>query len=160
MSEIPASHITDAQQTQGDAEVQLFQIDLYGGGTVYLTADQDQLWNGNQWEAAGIRLTGEGSYGDEQVSRPRLVIQNPDAIFSTFMGQLAFDMAIVTRYKVLLQDIYDEVPVYVSQVWQVGRVVEGNRITITLELRGMMDAPNFVIPSETFSPPKFPTVSF
>lgn len=156
---VPASQIADAQQTQGDAIIKLFQVDFFGGSSVYLSADNTFTWNGLLWEGIGLQITGEASYGDDQVSRPKLSIQNPNGAFSLFMSQLAFDGAVITCFRILKSDLLDNNPVYTSQVWQVGRVLSGNRMVIVLELRSFADAPNYLIPAQTYAPPKYPTVS-
>ena len=156
---VPANQITDAQQLLGDGYVDLFQVNLYGGGALFLKADHSETWNGQFWEGVGLKLTGVGTYGNEQVARPRLMMQNPDAAFSPFVSQGALDTSLVTRFRVLLADLRANNPVYVNQTWQVGRVLSCNRFSLTLELRGLADAPNAIVPAQTYSPPKYPTVS-
>lgn len=156
---VPNSHIVQALQLNADGYVYLFKITLNSGGTIYLVADQTVTWNGEIWQGVAIKQSGVGSYGDDQVSRPKLQVQNIDGAFTVFVSEGAFDLATVTRYRVLYQDILENNPVYLSQMWQVSRIASVTKTAIGLELQDMTDIPHFLIPARTFSPPDFPVVT-
>ena len=159
MSNIPASHIDEANKLEADGIVELFQIDMTNTSSLYLKSESTALWNGQTWEGLAIALSGVGSYGDDQISKPKLSLTNPDAIFSPFVSQGEFDAAFVTRYRVLYDDLVNDRPIYINQVWQINRVAALTRSMVSLELRSLTDVPNFIIPARTYTPPKFPVVS-
>lgn len=159
MTDTPAGHVEDAQLLVADGYVELFQIDLYTGSSVYLKTDHTETWNGNVWEGVSLKMTGVAKFADDQVSRPTFQIQNPMGSFSPFASEGAFDGAFVTRYRVLYADLQAGLPIYTSQVWQVNRIVGLTKDSLTVELRSFSDSPVFIIPGATFSPPKFPVVS-
>ena len=159
MSTVPAGQIEDAQQLVGDAYIECFRVDLYTGSSLFLKSGHTETWNGNIWEGIALKLSGVGQYGDSQVSRPKFQIQNPDGSFSPFASEGAFDGAFVTRYRVLYEDLKNNLPIYSSQVWQVGRVSTLTRVSLEVELRSFGDSPVFILPAGTYSPPTFPVVS-
>jgi phage-related protein len=159
MSEsLPSSHLESARGLEADAFVYLYRINLYPAGKVCLTEVKSVFWQGETYEQIGIKMGNVSAYADEQSSRPKLQVQNPDAIFSELISQGQLDGASVTRYRVLLDDLLNDRNVFIKQSWRVGRVTGLNRISLSLELRDLTDGPNFVIPTMTFSPPKFPVV--
>ena len=156
---IPQSHITDSQGLIGDAEIEMYQIDLSGGSSLFLTPDYTRTWNGHTWDGCAIKLTGEGTFSNDQVAKPRLQIQNPDGLYSQLVSQGSLNKALVTRYRVLLSDLNDNVPIYVSNIWQVNRIASLNKLIVDAELRGLSDATNFIIPADTYQPPNYPAVT-
>lgn len=156
---IPASHIDEAQKLNAQGYAELYRMDFHGGSTVYLKTDHTEAWNGNVWEGVALKLTGAGQYGSDQVARPKLELQNPNGMFSPFVSEGVLDGALVTRFRVLYEDILANNPVYVSNVWQVTRVASLTKVSMALELRSFGDSPVFLIPSLTYSPPVFPVVS-
>ncbi|HQT80195.1 MAG TPA: hypothetical protein PLD10_24410 [Rhodopila sp.] len=156
---VPATHLTEALKLEAEGYVDLFKIVFYQSSTLYIKSDNTVSWNGQVWEGIALKLTGVASYGDTQVSRPKLQLQNPDAIWSPFVSEGVLEGAMVTRYRVLNSDLAANNPVYISQTWQVGRVMSCTRLYIIMELRSLIDAPNFLIPARLFAPPAFPTVS-
>jgi phage-related protein len=159
MSTIPHSHIEDAQKLEADAYIELFKLRLFMEQVLYFKADKGGVWQDNTYEGVALSMTGMGAYADQQVARPKLTIQNPDAVYSTFINQGTLERAEVTRYRVKRTDYEADLPIFVSQVWYVGRVTMLTRLYFSVELRAIGDNPNFTIPSRTFSPPEFPSVS-
>jgi hypothetical protein len=159
LNAFPASQVAEMVKLVADAYVDFYSITLYSGGVIYLKDGQEQVWNGNVWSGTALKMSGVGTYGDDQISRPKFQTLNPDAIFSPFVSDGLVDKALVTRFRVLHQDVIANNPYYVSQQWVVSRVALCTRTSLTLELRTLMDAPNFTIPLNTFSPPIFPSVT-
>jgi phage-related protein len=155
----PPSHIEDALQLEAAAYVHLFKLDLLPSGFIAFTRSQQLTWQGIEYEAIQCQISGLGSYATDQVSRPRLDVQNPDAAFSALVAQGGIEGARLTRYRVLRADAKANRNVYVAHSWRVSRIVMLTRIRIQAELRELGDGPNFVIPATTFSPPDFPVVS-
>lgn len=157
----PLSHIVEATKLTADAEVYLYRLDLRPSGSqsVYLKSDETVFWQGQIWEGLAIAMSGVGRYADEKFSRPRLVLQNPDGIFSKLISQGALDGADVVRFKVLKGDLDRDRGVYQMQSWWIARVVSLSRVSVQCELREQLDGPNFILPAHTYSPPEFPTVT-
>ncbi len=158
-SSIPPSHIPPALGLTPDALVDFYQIQLYQGSTINLCEDIDRMWMGTSWTGVGLTFSGYGMYGTNQVSRPTLKVVNPDGVFSAFVAQRQFDYGTITRYRVLLGDVEANNPVYIKQEWVIARVQSCTHTNITLELRSYLDTPNFTLPTNQFTPPKYPMVT-
>lgn len=140
--------------------VHLFKLVLrQGTATIYFTPDEGRTWQGNYYEPVPCQLTGVGSYADEQSARPRFSAQNPDGAFTGVIAQGSLENAQITRYRLLRSHAEQNLNIAISQRWRVGRVTSLNRFMFTLELRDTADRANNVIPSRTFSPPDFPSVT-
>ena len=159
--DVPPSHVAPSLSLTADGYVDFFQIVLQPPSTtlIALTADIDRTWNGIVWNGTAIRLSGFGVSSDGQNSRPKLETLNPGGLFSPYVSDGLLDYAHVTRFRVLLADAINDNPVYISQQWLVGRIALCTRTRLQLELRTLIDVPNFQIPANTFSPPLFPSVT-
>lgn len=155
----PPNHVTNALSIEADAYVTLFKIQLVPSGLVTITAAQQVTWQGLEYESVVCQMTSVASYATEQVSRPRLEIGNPDAAYSPLVSQGSLEGALVTRYRVLRDDLLADRNIYISHMWKVARVAALTKHRVSLELRELGDGPNFVVPAQTFSPPVFPVVS-
>lgn len=157
----PTEHLHQALQLTADDYVDLIKIEMLaseGGGVFYLKSDDDVWWQGQLWEGMAISISGITRSADEKVSRPTLVAQNPDGLFSAPVRQRALHGATVTLYRVLSTDLRDDRNVSITRSWWVSRVNRLNRVFLSVELREQLDGPHFVFPSRTFSPPDFPSV--
>lgn len=155
----PQEHKADAHQLTGDGVVELFEILPVGGGTLYLKANNDVVWQGHTWQGIGIILTGIERTADDQNNRPKLVIGNPDAVYSPIVRDGALNSAVVNRYEVLLSHILSNSNIYSKKTWRARRVPSLNRSSITLELRTLADGQYFMIPGRQFISPDFPLVT-
>lgn len=157
---VPASHIEDAHKLDADGYVEFFQIALAdNSGTLYLKMNSDMTWQGHTYEGTGIKLDGVGSYADDQVSRPKLNLFNPDGIYSSLVDQGKLDNAIVTRIRVLKQDVDSNTNISRRQKWRISRIVTIKNPMIVCELRDMLDGQMFLVPGRMFIPPDFNAVS-
>lgn len=155
----PQSHVVDHLNIEGDGYHQLYKIQLVPSGLIAFTAGQEVTWQGIEYDQIMCQLSGTGSYATEQTARPRLEVQNPDAAYSALVAQNSLEGALVTRYRVLRDDLVNDRNVYVAHQWKIARVLMLTRLRLSVELRELGDGPNFVIPGQTFSPPKFPVVN-
>ena len=156
----PAEHKADAHLLIADGRVHLFEITLAGaGGTLYLKADNTVTWQGHTWEGIGVRLDEINRSADEQVSRPKLYIANPDAVYSPLVRDGQLNNAAVARYIVLKAHIDANTNIYHKQVWRTRMIPSVNRRVITLELRDQSDGQFFQLPARMFMPPDFPFCS-
>lgn len=157
---LPQSHIDDAHKLIGDGIVELFEISLVPTGILRLKANNTVTWQSQTYEGVGIKLDEIQRSADDQSSRPKLLIGNPAAVYSSLVRDGQLDGATVVRKKVLKANIDSNTNVFESQTWRALVVPSLNRRTITLELRELADgAPFFMLPFRTFSPPDFPLVS-
>lgn len=159
-SPVPSTHVGDSKLLEADAYVDLFEIALAeNAGTLYLKMNKTVEWQGNVYEGTGIQIEGVASFADDEVSRPKLSIWNPEGVFSYLVGQGTLEGAIVSRIRVLKFDIDNNLPVYRRERWKLSRVMSLKKPAIVCELRDMMDGQNFLTPGRMFIPPEFKTVS-
>ena len=158
-STVPASHVTDALSLEADGYVHLFKLLLYPTGIIAFTGGQGITWQGVEFEQVACKLSGLGSHASEQVSRPKLDIQNPDGAYSKVVSQGSLNGARIQRFRVLRSDALADNNIYVSNTWRIGRVTNLTRVRLSLELRELGDGPNYVVPALTFSAPEFPSVT-
>ena len=157
---IPAAHMEDALKLDADGYVDLFQIILPNAlGSIYIKLNKTVTWQGNTYEGTGVQIDGVGNYADDTVSRPKLVIFNPNGVYSYLLDQGLLDSATIVRYRVLKADIENDRAIYRRQQWKVSRIASVKSNYIGLELRDMLDGQNFLTPGRMFIPPDFPTVS-
>lgn len=159
MAAPPANHVLDSLAIESDGYVTLFKVQLVPSGVLAITASQQVTWQGLEYESVPCQMTAVASYASEQVSRPRLEVGNPDGAYSPLVAQGALEGALLTRYRVLRDDLLENRNIYVSQMWKIVRVASLSKHRVSIELRELGDGPNFVVPAQTFSPPVFPVVS-
>lgn len=157
---VPTDHLRDSKKLEADAYVDLFQIHLSDGATkIFLKMNNTVTWGGDTYEGVGIQIEGVGNYSDEQVSRPKLTILNPDGIYSSLVNDGLLDNAKIYRYRVLKEHLDLNKPIYRKQRWRVSRVVSLKTPYIVLELRDMLDGQMFLTPGRMYIPPEFKSVS-
>ncbi len=155
-----ASHRADAVQLTSEGYVHLYKLLLrQGTAIVCFSPDPVLYWQGNKYESIPCELTGVGSYADEQQARPKFNCHNPDGAFTGIIAQGALESARLTRYRLLRSHAEQNQNIFTSKTWRVARVTSLNKFAFSLELRDISDRANYVIPSETYSPPKYPSVS-
>lgn len=159
-SPVPSTHVEDSKKLEADACVDLFEIALAeNAGTLYLKMNKTVEWQGNIYEGTGIQIEGVASFADDEVSRPKLSIWNPEGIFSSLVDKGTLEGAVVSRIRVLKTDLDNNLPVFRREKWKLTRVVSLKNPSIVCELRDMMDGQNFLTPGRMFIPPEFKTVS-
>lgn len=157
----PVTHVSEAEKLTADALVDLYQLNLVDGVTIFRFKNNDSVvWQGNEYEGMACKLSGDTRTADGEEQRPALVIMNPYGIFN--MPALAgdLDFAVLTRRRLLREHLDANTNIYQQRMWYVGRVrdlISGQ--SITLELRNMTEGPNFQIPVRMYTPPEFPLVT-
>jgi lambda family phage minor tail protein L len=157
---IPDSHKEENLKLTADAYVDLFHIQLRSGSNFYIKNGDPISWGGNDWESLPISLSGYEVSSDEQVSRPKLQIVNPDGVFSKVILDGEMDKAYIYRYRVLRRDLEADRPVYQMLMWLIWYPTLINKHYVEFELRNPMDGNNFYVPARQYLPPDFPTVTF
>jgi phage-related protein len=155
----PNNHVVDAMSIESDGYVSLFKVQLVPSGFIAFTNSQQVTWQSIEYDGVPCQISGIGSYASEQTSRPRMDVANPDGAYSILVAQGALEGAQLTRYRVLRDDLINDRNVFVKQSWKIVRIATLTKQRLSLELRELGDGPNFVVPAQTFSPPKFPVVS-
>lgn len=159
---IPASHVTDAYQLDGDAKVDLFKIQLNAvGGNVIVcvTAKQKVVWQGMTFESIPVSLAQEGTNATGEWKRPKFTLANPDGIWSAFIAQGKLDGAQITRYRVLLTHLKANQGIFQMNTWRISKPVQLNKTLAVFELRSPLDGQSFLLPGRAFYPPEYPHVS-
>jgi lambda family phage minor tail protein L len=159
MNNLPQEHIEENLELEGDAYVDLYQIVLQNGTRLYLKADDEATWQGNNYEGTGIIMTAPTQKTGGEVSRPTLSLANPEGIFTPIIADGDLDRATVLKYKVLRKHIDTDQAIYQSQTWIIWRTVALTNQTVQFELRNQLDGQNFTVPARVFIPPNFPWVS-
>lgn len=164
---VPQDHIQDALKLQGDGHVQLFEIQLYPTGFMYLTSHPTVTWQGKKYMNWGVQLTGLGKTADEATNRPKFSIANFSyddndqpirGVFSSLNAQNAIEGATVIRRKVRVENLANNVNIKEEKRWRVSRISSETPDLIVLELRNTLDGPRFTIPARKFVPPEFQQV--
>lgn len=116
-------------------------------------ASQTLEWDGQTWPKAAFSLTGIGEKGTSERVRPKLVIPNPDGIYSYYVGNGFLEGSQVTYYQVHPDDL--ETSQSQTQYYFINRVTEMNRRYINCQLSSFSDGNSFKLPSKRFIQPEF-----
>lgn len=162
--DLPENYVKEAMELDAQAVISLFQLDMTPPApnppvTLRLNDKRDIMWQGVIWEGYSVNLTGELIDSSGEVGRPKFSLANLDGLFSTYVHQRWLDNAVVTRYRVLREDIDADINSYVRNTWRVSKVLTLSKTLVTMELRGVLDSQFFTIPARRFQPPEFPHVS-
>ncbi len=160
-TDVPLSQVFDAYELESKGLRDLFKIELRdtNASVLYLTPHNPINYMDQSWEFLPCNLTDNSQNSTGELSRPKFSAVNPQGMFSLWVGQGALEGAIVTRYRVLLTDIANDVRSYSRNIWVVAKVLSLNKQTVTLELRSTVDGINYKLPARFFYPPDFPHVS-
>ncbi len=144
-----------------DALVDLYKLNLKIGPAIFYFKDMDEVdWQGNTYQNMACRLTGDSRSSDGEESRPTLQIMNPLGVFNKAVVEGRVEQSVLTRYRVLRRHIDNNSNIAEQRMWYIGRVKELiSGQSVSFELRGMTEGPNFQIPVRQYLPPDFPTVS-
>jgi lambda family phage minor tail protein L len=153
------THAEDRVKLEADGIVDLFKIELRTGGVLRLKNNDDATWQGFTWEGVAINLSGVHSSSDGEMSRPTLVLANPQGVLSQYIINGYLEKSVVKRIRVLRQNLDGNVNLFDQQSWFISRVASINRANVRFELRNPIDGPNFLCPYRMFLPPDFPAVS-
>lgn len=156
---VPEQVLEDAHKLEADGIVELFKLELVPSGVVYLKADDSVEWQGNLYEGWGIQMGGVSNTSDEEAARPQLVLANPDGIISALVGDNQLIGSLVTRYRVLREDLLANRNRFTRQMFKIYRTVTLNKTLAVFECRNLLDAPLSMIPARMYMPPDFPYVS-
>jgi lambda family phage minor tail protein L len=157
----PTSHVAEAQKLEVDAFVDLFSVAFHNTSSIYRFRNGASItWQGQVYEELACQLSGEQRNADGTNTRPKLNVVNPQKVLGSFAAEGYFDLALVTRYRLLQQDLLNNVNIFQKRVWIVGKVNAVTSQTLELELRDTTDNPAWKTPRRTYSPSEgYPFVS-
>lgn len=148
----------DQVKLSADGEVELFQIHLNGGGVIYLTNYNEVTWRGDTYENVAIKIDGIQLSSDEEDSRPRLTVANPQGIFKPYVASGSLEKAKVKLYRVLREHVEANVNLFRVDSWVISQIPSVNSSTMMAMLRKSYDGPMFQCPYRMYLPPEFPGV--
>ena len=154
----PGEHIEESLKFEAEPEIELFKLVLRGGSIFYFRNGATVTWQGDEWEQCPCQLSGEEPASGDQDNRPTFVVFNNENLFGPIAMTGAFDLAILYRYKVLQNNLNDDINVYERKLWLVSPRSVSNRY-MSCELRSPLDVPNIRTPNRIYAPPEFPVVS-
>lgn len=158
---IPPSHVADALELKADAEIDLYELSPFVGGTVYFKSDNDVTWRGQLYEGLPCALTGE-EFSTDKTPTPQLAIGQEDLDLLPFKGLIhdgSLDGATLVRKRVLLDDIINNRDIKQTTWFRVKQIPNYSRSKITLLLATFSSALNQTVPFRQYLPPDFPWVS-
>jgi phage-related protein len=156
----PLTHVEEAMKLSADGYVDLWEMQLHGSATVVrFWNGATKTWQGQSYEQLACQMVGDSLSADGKLSRPTLNVVNPAKILGSFAAQGLFDLAVVTRKRLLQADFQNNVNAFQPNIWIVGRVVAVTAQVLTLELRQTTDMPIWLTPRRTYQPPDFPFVT-
>ena len=155
---LPQEHIIENEKLIADGYVDLFEIKLKDNTYLWFKNNNTVNWQGRTWQGLPLNFEGYSSSSTDSLSRPNFSVANMDGAYSKYICNGLLNRAILTRYRVLYQNILDDVNVFQSQTWIVWNTPSFNNKFITFELRTTLDGPNFVVPARQYMPPEFPCV--
>lgn len=118
-----------------------------------LCLTEDLNWQGEVWVKSAFSITGIGDRAGGEKVRPRLMLPNPEGIYSYYIQQGFLDNALITYYRVHPSDIDNGENL--AYQFYVARITEHNRQHISCQLNALSDGNNFKLPSRRFVQPEF-----
>lgn len=159
LDSVPDEQLIDAHLLNPDATYFLYQIDLVSGTTMHLIPWSTVTWQGNTYSSTAIQVSGYGMSSSGKQSRPSMNIANIDGLYSSTVSAGNFDNATVTQYRVLGAHLDADSDIYTSRIWTIDRYSNLDHNVVTFELRGITDRQSFIMPSRSYDPPTFNSVS-
>lgn len=157
-------HIQEALKLDAQGYRALYFLRLRPRGEadvlLYFTPTKEVTWQGKKFESFPCHVTGYRRAADEEMSRPKFSVINPDGVFTMYAHEGWLDNAEVVRYMVLKSHLETNINSFVKNTWRISKVVSANNDLVVAELRGATDGQNFTLPAGQYLPPKFPQVSF
>lgn len=159
MTDAPIEHLQDALAMDGDAVCDLYEVRFRNLETVVrFWNGVTRTWQGHDYEGLACQTTGEARSTDSKNNRPTLSVVNPGNFLGVYASQGIFDLAEVTRKRVLQTHLIGDANLFEQRVWLVGRVQSVTGSSIRLELRSPTDMPVWLTPRRRYQPPEYPFV--
>lgn len=155
----PTEHLEEALKLEGESYIDLFTLRLKITPVIFnFWNGPTREWDATTWEGLACQLSGEGSSTENQNNRPTLTVASPERIFGPFAAEGLFDLAEVTRKRLLQSHFVSDVGIFQQKTWIVGQVTGVLSETIQLSLRSPLDMPIWKTPRRSYTPDRFPFV--
>ena len=119
--------------------------------------NQDLTWDDLFWSKVPFVVSGIGQKGAGERTRPKLVLPNPEGIYSPYIQKGFLEGALVTYHRLhpdsLETGFSDE-----TYEFYISRIVESNNQYINVQLNHLTDGNRFKLPSRRFIQPEFSQV--
>lgn len=145
----------DAFELNGGAIVSLFELVLTDGTLFRMSPKRSYVWRGDLYEDVPCHLTQVQKNAGGERSRPRFSVVNPGGMFTEAVQARHLEGARLTRRRILLQDLENDLEAAVSHTVRVSRIVTMNKEMIVAECRHPLDMAAFSLPHRSFRPPEF-----
>lgn len=155
MTQLPANIQTDAFELDGKAETILFQILFPDNSQVFLSPKGEHVWQGDLYEEIPCHMTQVRRQADGEMGRPKFSVANPGGIFTAAVHSGALENALITRIRILTEDLVADLDAALKETFRVSRIVTVTKEMIVTECRTALDGHQFKLPFRTFSPPEF-----
>lgn len=159
IADIPAEYKAEAYKLDATGLVELFQMTLLNGNSLYFTGYKSLNWQGKTWTSFPCSISDVGVQTSGENNRPKLTVANPDGIFSTYVVSDLLNNATVVRFRVSPSDIDGNVNRFLKNTWRISKVMSLNKNMVIFELRSSLDGQNFKMPGNCFFPPEYPHVT-
>lgn len=155
---IPDSIRDDAFNLDGGAQSILYKITLANAVVLNLSPKGDFTWQGTLYEEVPCHMSGVDRKADSESSRPKFSVVNPGRMFTAAVHERHLEGAILTRYRMMTEDLLADNAASVSDTYRISRVMNVTKDLIVVECRRGLDGTNFKLPNRSFRPPEFPVV--
>ena len=158
---VPLSQQAEAYKLEAEGIKSLYKLELKAQGNIvlYLSPTAPVTWADQVWEEWSCKLTGHSQNSDNERSRPKFTVANPEGVFSLWVGQGALDSAVLTHYEVLTSHIESDTRVFNRRVWVINRAITLTKDMAIFECRSVFDGQFYKIPARAFYPPEYPHVT-
>lgn len=158
MTVIPQSILDGHVDLNPEALVTLYEVDMAGQGTVYISPMEEIQWLGKIYERLPAHMADIAREANGKLTRPKFSLANPEGMFSADIASGRLDTATVTRIRALRRDVLDNLDFSIRETLNVARVISMSNQVIVMELRDALDGNQFQIPARRYMPPEFPHV--
>ncbi len=156
MKVLPSGMEQEKHSLNSSAPYELLKIYIEtddGPVVQHFCLSQTLEWNGLTWSKVAFNLSGLGDKSGGEKTRPRLILPNPEGVYSYYIQKGYLDNARVTQYLVHPENL-DSNESLTNQFY-VSRIVEVNRQMISCQLNYLSDGNNFMLPPRRFTQPEF-----
>lgn len=162
MAAIPISHVTDAHKLDADGKLSLYELSpSVGSGTIHFTDGASCTWRGNEYLGIPLNLDGETMTAQGSSPQPSLVIGQEDvdlSIFKPLIWSGGLDNARIVRYKVLVDNMLNNLDIKETTVFRVKRVDGYSATQVKMTLATFSPTGPSSLPFRQYLPPDFPFV--
>tara|TARA_R110002074_G_scaffold378696_1_gene556604 strand:+ start:241 stop:723 length:483 start_codon:yes stop_codon:yes gene_type:complete len=154
----PQSILEACYELENEPFVLLYELTDTEGSIIRLSPLGEVTWRGNVFENIPCTLTSVGRKSNDEKTRPRFSMVNPEGMFTAAVDRRTLEGAKLVRYQLLKSDLDDSADLSLRLDLRITRVMSVTREVIVLESRSALDGAQFRLPYRRYSPPEFPHV--